>query len=269
MPVVVLPALPPWSGVAGAELAAETPLSPSEAADLYAAALADAAVAVERSGADLLVNYRAAADLPDGGVGSDGDPEGEGPADRPAGEPADDDAEAAVRATVAAAVEEPGAVRYEVQVGSSRSARVGNTVTHLLEEEGATSVGVLRPTTPMVRRATLDSAAMKSRSAPVVLGPTTDGRVYYAGFTEPIDFADAFAAPAVETLTDRAGAADLDVDFLDHQPIVETGRDLASLLPVLRSRVAAERVVPEHTATVLYDLGIDVVAGEGGLRVVR
>lgn len=256
MPVVVVPAAPPRSGLVGAELAASSPLTEAEAADLGASMLRDAARAVERSGADLLVNVRTGDDLPAEHV-------------------TDTSAEAELRALVATAVDDVDAVRFEPQVGSSFSAVVGNAVTHLLRDEGATSVGVAPPTAPLLSRATVDAAGMKQRSAGVVLGPAQGGRVYYAGFSEPIDFEAAFEPPAVRTLTHRARTAGddvddpLDVDFLDQQPVVETGDDLASLLPYLTARVEAERVVPEHTTTTLRSFDLDVVVEDGEARLVR
>jgi hypothetical protein len=103
----------------------------------------------------------------------------------------------------------------------------------------------------------------------VVLGPTTDGRVYYAGFTEPFDFENAYETPAVETLTARARDADLDVDFLPMEPVVETGRDLADAVVQIRARLRAERNVPYQTATVVDDLGLYVEGSDDGLAVAR
>ncbi|MDX1747854.1 MAG: hypothetical protein R3324_18120, partial [Halobacteriales archaeon] len=50
------------------------PLTPDQAADLYAASVADTFLAVANSGGDLLVNYRDEEDLP---VGSNEDQSGE------------------------------------------------------------------------------------------------------------------------------------------------------------------------------------------------
>lgn len=254
MPVVVVPASPPRPGLVGSELAASSPLTEAEAAELRGAMLKDAARAVERSGADLLVNYRPDDDLP-------------------AEHATDTSAEAELRAQVATAVDDVDAVRFEPQVGSSFSAVVGNAVTHLLREEGASSVGVAPPMAPLLARSTVDAAGMKQRSSAVVLGPAPGGRVYYAGFTEPIDFEGAFEPPAIRTLTRRAReGADHDalaVDFLDQQPVVETGADLASLLPYLSARVEAERVVPEHTTTTLRSFDLDVVVEDGEPTLVR
>ncbi|PSP82931.1 hypothetical protein BRC83_07765 [Halobacteriales archaeon QS_1_68_17] len=216
------------------ELVAGTPLSAAEASTLYGAMLADVARAVARSGGDLLVNY------------------------------ADEDgAETAIRETLDRWLDGPDA-RYEVQVGSTFSARAGNTVTHLLDREDERSVAVVEPTAAFLGRQQIDSAAMKLRSSEVVLGPTTGGRVYYAGFTEPVDFDDAFAPPAVETLVRRAREAGLSVDFLPMLPVVETPTDLLTALPVLAARTRAERIRPGATASVLDDLGLAVAPGDGG-----
>lgn len=235
MTTVTVMADPPRPGLALPDLAETAPVSESEAADLYAAMLKDVLVAADAAGGDLLVNYRSddALDV--------------------AGETA---AEAAVRATAAEALGDLGDVRFEVQVGSTFSARVGNTVTHLLEEEGATSVGVVRPTAPLLTRTLADGAAMKLRSAPVVLGPAPDGRVHYAAFAEPVDFAGAFDPPALRTLTARGRSAGYDVDFVEMRPVVEDADDLATLLAVLGARRLADRALPAHTAAAVDDLGL-------------
>ncbi len=89
----------------------------------------------------------------------------------------------------------PGNARFEVQVGSTFAGRVGNTVTHLLDREDVATVAAVEPTAALLNRQLIDSAAMKLRSSGVVLGPAAGGRVYYAGFGEPIDFEDSYATP--------------------------------------------------------------------------
>jgi hypothetical protein len=226
-------------------------LDEGEAAALYAAMARDVCEAVEASGGDLLVNYAPV------------DPD-----DPTSGDP-DEAAKSEVQEALAGAFDAPDDVRYEVQVGSTFSGRVGNTVTHLLEREGVQSVAVARPTAPFLQRRYVDSAAMKLRTAPVVLGPASGGRVTYAAFTEPIDFEAAFEPPALETLTARGRDAGLDVDFLELLTLVERPADLATLVSSIRARVRAENPVPEHTALAIDDLGLvtDVVDGE--LRVTR
>lgn len=239
MTIVAVLTDPPRKGLVLPELSETSSLSSAAAADLYGAMLADTALAVERSGGDLLVNYR--------------------PEDLVSEPHRGGDAEAEVRSVVTAALDE--SPRMEVQVGSTFAARVGNTVTHLLENEEAASVAVVEPTVPLLSRTDIDSAAMKLRSNPVVLGPATDGRVYYAGFAEPIDFAEAYRPPEIETLTQRGRDADLDVDFLSVLPTVETGGDLATVVSLIRARVAAERIVPPHTAAWIDEQGLYVEDG--------
>ena len=247
MTVVAVLADPPRPGLPVPRLATTSPLSESEAASLAAAMLKDTLRAVEASGGDLLVNYRPDDLLPDRHV-------------RP-----DESAEAAVRSLADDALDDPEAARFEVQVGSTLSARAGNTVTHLLETEGVQSAAVVRGDTPLLKRSTIDSAAMNLRTNEVVLGPSTDGRVYYAGFTAPIDFEGAFAEPALETLVDGANDAGHDTEFLAMLPTVRTGADLATLVSSIRARWQAGRVVPEHTATFVVEHGLTVVSdGEDG-----
>lgn len=245
MTVVALLADPPRPGLALPDLVDAGFCSPEAAADLYGALVQDAAVAVARSGGDLLVNYPPAEDVADAPAGPDA----------AAGE-ADPDPEAELRTVVGAALEHVGEVdvedvRYEVQVGSTPAARVGNTVTHVLESEAASSAAVLRPEAPLIDRTVVDGAAMKLRRDEVVVGPAPGGRVYYAGFTEPIDFADALAPPAVETLAARAADAGLGVGFEAMHPLLERSHDLETVAPLLRARRRASQPVPAATVAVL------------------
>ncbi len=250
MTVVAVMVDPPREGLVLPELAATSPLTEAEAATLYEAMAADAFHAAADSGGDLLVNYRPDDELPDEHV-----PEGA-------------DAEREVRDLVEDALDEDQVeeARVEVQVGSSKHARVGNTVTHLLDNEEVASVGVFEPDAPLVARKDVDSAAMKLRRNPVVLGPSRGGRVYFAGFREPVDFEGAWDAPEVESVTARGVDAGWDVDFLPQQVRVRTGDDLVSLVAELRARRAAGRFVPAYTTAYVEDLGLYVV-GEDGERV--
>lgn len=250
MTVITVFADPPRPGLVLPELAESSPLTEAEAADLYAATLKDTLRAAEHSGGELLVNYRPDDLLPDEFADEGG---GEG----------DQTAEAEVRALAADALADPGEARFEVQVGSTFSARAGNTVSHLLEQEEVQSVAVVPGTAPLLTRKEIDSAAMKLRRNEVVLGPSDRGGVYFAGFTDTVDFEDAYATPAVETLTIRARDAGHEVGFLPNMTCVETGDDLASLVPLLNARVRAERVVPEHTTVLLREWGLRVEEAEG------
>jgi glycosyltransferase A (GT-A) superfamily protein (DUF2064 family) len=238
MTVVAVLCDPPRPGLVLPALSEDGPLTEREAADLYAAMLKDTFRAVDRSGGDLLVNYRPEELLPEAHRGGDHEPEAE------------------VRALVAEALPDLDEVRFEVQVGSSHAARAGNTATHLLREEGVDSVATVRGTAPFLTRTAIDAAAMKLRSTPVVLGPAPGGRVFYPAFTEPIDFTDAFAHPEVATLAARGDAADVDVDFLPMQPVLRTPADLETVLPLLAARRDAGRVVPAATAPALAELGL-------------
>jgi len=235
---------PPRPGLVLPGIVATTPLSEAEAASLYAAMAKDVLSAVERSGAELLVNYRGEETL--SGQASDGGA----------------DVEADVRSLAADALSDPDAARYEPQVGSTRAGRAGNTATHLLETEGADSVAIIDPRAPTVARTDLDGAAMSLRSAETVLGPATAGRVYYHGMTEPIDFRGVYDAPAMATVAGRAVDAGHDISFVDMHPVVATETDLATLLVVIEARISADNPVPEATTDALYDLGLRVDAEE-------
>ena len=253
MTVVAVTVDPPREGLVLPALAEESPLSEREAATLYEAMAADAFRAVVESGGDLIVNYRSDDQLPDEFVGSDAN------------------AEAEIRDLLGDVLtdEEREEVRVEVQVGSSKHARVGNTVTHLLESEGANSAAVLEPDAPLVGRKHVDSAAMKLRRNPVVLGPSANGRLYFAGFKRPIDFEGAWDAPEVQSVTERALDAGYDVDFLPGQIRVRSESGLASLVASLRARGAADRIAPAYTAAYVDELGLRVAERDGERVVVR
>lgn len=236
MTTVAVLADPPRPGLVLSELVESTPIAPDEATDLYGAMLADTCLAVEQSGGELLVNYRPEGLLPEGDAGRD--PEDE------------------IRAVLNGVLDEPP--RMEVQVGSTHAARVGNTLTHLLGTEEVASAATLSPTAPLCFRTHVDSAAMKLRNSPVVLGPSTGGRVAFAGFTEAIDFEGAYDPPAVETLAWRAGDAGLDTDFLPMLPIVETGSDLLTVVSLIRARRVAGRIVPPNTTEWIEQQGLRV-----------
>jgi 2-phospho-L-lactate guanylyltransferase (CobY/MobA/RfbA family) len=212
-------------------------LDGAAATRLYEAMLTDVCRTVQAGGADLLVNYRP--------TGVD-DPEGE------------------LRELLGEELDSPGSARYEVQVGESFAGRVGNTVTHLLEEEGERQVAATTPAAPFLRRDHVGSLGMALRSNEVVLAPAWGGRVALAGFTEPVDFADAYAPPAVETLTMRGRDAGLSVDFLPTTPLVETPADLADAVAYGGARARAERVVPLATLEAVEELGLRAVGADDG-----
>lgn len=240
---------PPQSGDALTEFVGDDALTADEAAALYAAMTRDVCAAVEASGGELLVNYRPSESPDDAGT--------------------DDEALREVREVVSAGVADPDSVRYERQVGSTLSARVGNTVTHLLDREGVQSAAAVEPGAALLERRYVDSAAMKLRQSDVVLGPATDGRLWYASFREPIDFADAFEPPAIETVTERARSEGLSVDYLETLPTVERPGDLATVVSLLRARRRAEKRVPAYTTAVIEDLGLRTETVDGELRVAR
>jgi len=249
-----------------AELVEAGVLTESEARDLYGAMARDVCGAVEDSGGELLVNYAPAEDGSD--AADEGDAAAEGGND-PAGDADHDAAERAARELVADGLSDPSKTRFEVQVGSTHAARVGNTVTHLLEREGVQSAAVVEPAAAMMERRHVDSAAMKLRGSEAVLGPSPGGRVWYAAFTEPIDFTDAFERPAIGTLTDRASDEGYDVDYIERLPLIESEVDLASFVAETRARRRAERWVPPHTAAAIEGLGLGLESDGRDLRVVR
>lgn len=250
MTVVAILADPPLEGLVLPELGASTPLSPSEAAELYVGSLQDVVSAVVASGGEPLVNYRPDDLLP-----------------APHGDPTVS-SETAVRSVLSDVVD-PAELRFEPQVGSTVSARVGNTITHLLNEEGATTAAVVRPTVPLIRRVHIDEAAMKLRRSPVVLGPDGGQGIFYAGFATPIDFQDAITVPELETLTARGRDADRAVDYLPTLPTITTRWGLLGTVAQVRARTRADRPIPAQTARVIDDLDLRVVPDDGHPRLGR
>ncbi|SDQ92888.1 DUF2064 domain-containing protein [Natronobacterium texcoconense] len=246
--IVVVPVDPPREGLVLSELVESTLLSETEAVRLYEAAVIDVVRTAVDSGGNLLVNYRDEETLPEKAADEGGDAESE------------------VRSLVADALEGTDTaiddVRFERQVGSSKSARVGNTVTHLLEREGPDSVGVLEPTAPTVGRSDVDGAAMALRRHDVVLGPSSDGRTYLAAFTEPIDFEAAYTPPELATLATRVGDAGLGLGFAPAVPTVATPSGLTSTIATLEAQRVAGRLGATATAAVVDDIGLCV--GDGG-----
>lgn len=245
---------PPRAGLVAQGLAAATPLSEDEAVDLYAASVKDTALAVAASGGELLVNYRPEETIPEAHRREEG--------------VAEETVRTMITEALAAADHDADEVRFEPQVGSSFSARAGNTVTHLLEEEDATSAAVTRGLVPLIERTHVDNAAMKLRRSEVVLGPTPGGSVGYAGFAETVDFENAFTEPALETLTDRGVDTGHDVDYVPMLPRVDTPDGLATLVSTMRARARADRSVPHFTTGLVDDFGLYVASRDGETELV-
>lgn len=243
---------PPRPGLVLQSLVGPSLLTDEEAAELYAATTKDVVSAVASSGGELLVNYR--------------DP-GTNGADRDAEASV---AESEIRSVVAEAVDvDDDRVRFEVQVGETFSGRAGNTGTHLLDAEGVGSVAITRPEAAFLRRPEIDNTAMKLRSTDAVVGPAPGGRVYFAAFADPIDFADAYAPPALETLTGRCLDAGLDVEFLETKPYLESPADLAHSITHVRAVRRADGLVPVHLAEWIAETDIAVRATDDGLTIDR
>jgi hypothetical protein len=243
MTTVVLLPDPPVEGVACEELIAETNLTPADGLALYRALLADTMATLADSTIDILVNYPTAEDLPED---AEGDPKA-------------DLREIAAKAMAPDRFED---VRFEPQVGSDFSAKAGNAITHLLREEDVQSAAVLRPCVPRLVRSVIDEGALNLRRADVVLGPANRGEIYYAGFSDPIDFEGVFETRPVEAVTRRAVEAGLDVDFVRSREVLQTPADLAGALTRLNADTLAGKPVPEHFWETVQEREIAMVDGE-------
>lgn len=235
-------------GLTGEASSGEGSLGTEAAATLAGAMIQDIAIAAASGGGDLLVNHPTEDQL-------DG-------SHRTGLEPAEE---------LAALLEDTpialDTVRFEPQVGSSFEARVGNTVMHLLQEEGEASVGVLDGQSPTLERTALDSAAMKLRRSEVVVAPAPDGGVAYLGLTDPLDFEGAWRPPAIRSIVDGAVEAGHAVDFLPMHPRADDSKGLATLITVIEARRTAGRRIPEYTASAIDTLGLRVVQRDGRLDI--
>jgi hypothetical protein len=210
-----------------------------DAVQLYEAMTADVCRAIERSGADgVLAVLGDEENVPNG-----------------------------LATRMADVLEEPDAVEVVSREATDHSEALAGEVLRL-HEEGVTSAAVVEPSTPFLARKDVDSASMKLRSSEVVLGPAPGGRVHFAGFAEPIDLGDRFSPPAIERLAELTEEG-YGVDFLAMLPLLESERDLPTVIAHLRARVAAGRFVPQETAVTVADLELAVRDDGGELRVVR
>jgi hypothetical protein len=239
--VVLLPA-PPVEGQACAGLVEETALSAADGLALYRAMLGDVLETLERSTIDVLVNYPTAEELP---------PDAE----------VDPETELRKIAAKAMGPDRFEDVRFEPQVGSDFSAKAGNAITHLVREEGVQSAAALRPCVPRLVRSIVDEGALKLRRADAVLGPAPRGEVYYAGFSDLIDFEGAFADRPVETLARRAREDGLAVDFLRQRTLLDRPADLIGVLTRLQADVLAGNPVPERFWETVQEREIEVRDG--------
>lgn len=197
---------------------------------LYRAMLADVCDTIQHGEADLLINYADPETVPDGV-----------------------DPEASVRDLLVAELDDPNEVRYEVQAGSTDAGKIGNAITHLLETEATPTAAFAKPTALFLRREHIGTTAMQLRTSDVVIGPSTDGRIAFAAFGAALDFTDAFAPPAVETLTERAREIDLDVSFLPMTPLWDSPADRETAVATLRARLRADALVPARTAELVAE----------------
>lgn len=247
MTVAVALVDPPREGIVCTELVDHTPLSPADGVTLYEGLLADFFATMAETNVDLLVNYPQADDLP-----------GESTTDP----------EAEIRAIAGRVLDaaELDRVRFEVQIGSTPSAQIGNAITHLLRDEEETSAAFLDHRVPLLERSVVDQAAISLRRNETVVGPAQDGGVYLAGFRAPIDFTDVLEGRSIERIVSRSVGEAMDVAFVRRREVVDHPRDLKTVVSLLRARREAERAVPKRTMAAIDELGL-WVSDDGEIRV--
>ena len=199
-------------------------LAVDDPAALYRAMLADVLNTCERSGATVLVTV--------------------GPPESPT-------AMAAMQELIAEEALAPDAVRVEAQVGADHGERVHNIVEHLLATSDHRSVSVVFPETPLLRRSVIDAAAMRMRSADVVIAPDTTGGVSNLGLTAALPLQSLTRTTPAHAVVELAAAADQTVAFLEMTPRVRTDAALQVTVELLRARAAAGTELPRRTARLL------------------
>lgn len=244
MTTVIVLADPPVEGVACNELVEQTDLTPSDGLALYEALVADTMATLERSTVDILVNYPQADAIP--------------------GDAEDIDPKARLRELTANAMtpDRFEEIRFEPQVGGNFSAKAGNAITHLIRDEDAQSATVLDPCVPRLARSIVDEGALKLRRADVVLGPAARGDVYFAGFSDLIDFTDVFETQPIEAVTREAIANDLAVDFLRTREVLSTPADLRGVLTRLNANTLAGKPLPEQFWKTIQEREIELRDGK-------
>lgn len=238
MTVITLFVDPPRPGLVFPDLVEQSALSAGEAAELYQAIFQDLLLSATASGGDVLINYR-----PDDLLPTKFTDESEPAAEK-------------ISQIAASTIETLDNIRFEVQIGSTQSARVGNTVTHLLDKEDHSSVGILQPTVASISRSDLDSAAMKQRRADVVIGPGQANTIYYAGFSTPIDFSGVFDSSPLASVIQGANDADLKISLLDMHPVLSDIQGLKTYISHAHARKRAGLPFAEHTVDVIETLDL-------------
>lgn len=237
MTTVAIMADPPIPGLVLRDLIGVVDLSADDVAKLYVAMFKDVMIAIEHSGGELLINYQSTENLPSE-FNSDTDPADE-------------------LASIATSVLD-GEPRLEKQVGSNKYERYRNTITHLLDVESVQSAAFVPACTPLMTRVIIDSAAMKLRRHEVVVGPTVNGDLYYAGFTAVPDLSIPRDISPVEAVARHAVKAGFMVDVLKDGHIVSDAGSLAELLLRVRTLRAANHPVPTFTAQWFDEHDIDI-----------
>lgn len=242
MTVAVALVDPPREGQVLQTVVEQTPLTQTDGVTLYEAMLADFFEVITETNADVLVNYPTA----DQFSATDVDPERE------------------IRDVAARVLDEATLreVRFEVQVGSSPSAHIGNAITHLLRDEGESSALFVDHRVPLLDRSIVDQAAITLRRNDTVVGPATDGNVYLAGFTELVDFTDVLEEAPLETIVERSNDVGSPVDFVRRRDAVTDARTLGTVVSLLRARRNAETRVPQHTMGAIDELGLRIEDGD-------
>ena len=242
MTVAVALVDPPREGHALQTVVEQTPLTQAGGVTLYEAMLADFFEVITETNADVLVNYPTADQFSD----TDVDPERE------------------IRDVAARVLDEATLreIRFEVQVGSSPSAHIGNAITHLLRDEDESSALYVDHRVPLLDRSIVDQAAITLRRSDTVIGPAADGNVFLAGFTDLVDFTDVLEDVPLETIVERSNDAGSPVDFVRRRDVVTDARTLGTIVSLLRARRNAETRVPSHTMRAIDELGLRLEDGD-------
>ncbi len=211
------------------ELTAETPLEPEETRDLLECAVRDTVVAVDASGANLVLAV------------TDRTP-------TPIFEWDDIDAGVAELSDDCGIEREMGVVPVD-----RGGVNVASLLDAAIEERPGPSVSILRPISPLLQRRHLDGMTMRLRRDDVVLGPTTTSEWYAIGRGRDVSLGHIDTSPSLTGTALGVAEADVSIDLLPALPAITSVTGLAGTIALLEAYALAGRAVAPWTAQFLDD----------------
>lgn len=134
---------------------------------------------------------------------------------------------------------------YEHDAAPGRS--LNTVLDGLAEVSNAASVAVIAPLTPFVQRRHVDTAAMRLRSADLVVGPATDGCGYFIGRHRDRAGADWSGTADLDGVVSAAQDTGEEVDWLPILPSIGQQSPMEPLRSILQLAAVAEKPVAPAT----------------------